>query len=63
MPMIKIYSLNVSVYSKSEHAHYYLQTLHYGKLSLNKQFLNLLKRFKANPRKEVIDRIIEYAKS
>jgi hypothetical protein len=63
MPMIKFYSFHFSVFSKSEQAHYYLKTFNYGKSSLNKQILKLLKQFKANPRKEVIDIIIEYAKS
>jgi hypothetical protein len=63
MPMIKFYTVNVSVLFKSDKAHYYLKTFNYGKSSLNKQILNILKLFKASPRKEVIDKIIEYAKS
>jgi len=63
MPMIKCYTVLFTVFSKSKHGHYSIKKINYGKTSLNKQIFKVPKSFIASPRKELIDKIIEYANS
>jgi len=63
MPMIKCYTVHFTVFSKSKLGRYSLVKSNYGKPSINKQIFKVPKAFKASPRKEVIDKIIEYTNS
>ncbi len=63
MPMIKIYNVFISVFSKSKNGHIHLQYRGDSDSSLNKQIIRLIKSYKCSPRNEVVDKIIEYAKS